>query len=242
MEDGEFKTFRRKVHSKCFLTSLHFAVIKQKNIPTQPSTKPSLNPPKTYLMFYAVIGEMEFNQIIPKPIPDASADRIRVQKFQDQIGSIQCMHGWIQELHVEPSLESPDEDPTRCGIGTVLTELCLIDPDINSRREGNQAFQNLSPFIEFPLIIYHCHQLVGLQMAAFPPGGAHTYFNAAINMRYFVLIVEPEEATRQSSINIYPTLDAKTKYDKNTGSIEPCCNHGICLAYGRNWYFCRLKF
>ena len=127
MEDREIKTFRRQDKPFCTLTSSYFAVIKHKNIPTQPSTKPSLNPPKTYLMFYAVIGEMKLNQIIPTPIDNAPEDRIRVRKYEDQIGYIRCMHGWIQEVSVEPSLESPNEDPRGCGIGTVLTELCLID-------------------------------------------------------------------------------------------------------------------
>ena len=238
MEDSEIKTFRRNDNPSCTLTSLYFSVLKHENFgPMVDRSNPSsFN--GTYFTFYAIIGELKVNQTYPVPVANPVT---KGQTYEGQIGSIQCMHGWIEELLIAPSDESPEENPLRCGIGTVLTELCLIDPDIGARREGNRAERYLRGFHELPMIQRHCDRLVGLVMAAEPIGGGHTYFTAAINMRYFVVIVEHCEDD-QHPIDIYPTQEAKEKYNTTTGNIDEYCDRGInprgCRAYGSTWYFC----
>ena len=59
------------------------------------------------------------------------------RRYHDQIGYATCLHGWIDMVSVVPYAQN-------CGIATVLTELCLIDPDINKNIEGNQAIKEIS--------------------------------------------------------------------------------------------------
>ena len=239
MEDREYLTFRRNDGGGCTLTSLYFTVLKEAN--------------DIYFVFYAIIGEF-VNETEFTELPIAIREEPK-RKYVNQIAFIQCSHGWIDDLEVfEQSLNpgGPTQNPQRCGIGTVLTELCLIDPDINVRRRGNIAREILSGYpAEFSMVERDCQRLVGLWMAVDLEAAAYVYFTAAINMRYLLLLIEASDgSTRRTpgrkpdylgqKINIYPTLVAKYKYDQDTGSILPCgtCDE-ICDAYGRRWFFCR---
>ena len=155
-------------------------------------------------MFYAIAGDP--NEILNETtgdlqratfneIPDATSQR----RYENQIGYIRCLHGWIHHLKVfenSLTLEGQPENPLRCGIGTVLTELCLIDPDVNARRsqndqgQGNRALEHLRGFEELEMVKNDCDKLVGLRMASNPKSTAHTYFTAAINMKYGRLLVD----------------------------------------------------
>ena len=226
MEDGEYKTFRRKDDPSCNLRSLYFTVLKTENRFTSNDL---------HVTYYAITGEdTEFTQI-----PRATLKR----KFVNQIAVIQCTHGWIDDLEVfEESLNpgGPTEKALRCGIGTVLTELCLIDPDISAGRQGNLAGEMLEEFPEFTdRVMRNCHHLVGLRMATKKKATAHVYFNAAINMIYGLLLIEDFYGPDSNSIKIYPTQAAKDNYDSDTGRILPCgqCSE-TCQAWGRRWFFC----
>ena len=90
----------------------------------------------------------------------------RTHKYNHQIAYIKCSHGWIYQLEVfDQSLGEvgPFEDPKRCGVGIVLTELCLIDPTINNLQEGNLAFDYLEDQqTAFDFVVKYCQKLVGL--------------------------------------------------------------------------------
>ena len=234
MEDGEYFTFRRKVDPKCLLSSLFFTVLKEE------WREEGSN--DLYFTFYAMTGEV--NEGLTK-LPNYDSDimmQFECEKYLNQIGAIRCTHGWIDQLVVfEQSLNpgGPTENPQRCGIGTILTELCLIDPGVNNRRHGNLALGTLRGFPDFQRVRRNCYKIVGLAMVANPYEGAHVYFNAAINMRYGLLLMEAQN----SSLKIYSTQVAKDNYDSDTGSILPCedCSD-VCHAWGFTWFFCAKRF
>lgn len=239
MEEEEILEFQRNPvrYPECTLTSLHYSVLKRHHRRAsfpQPSTR------EFYFTFYAFTGETYGENLTE--LPNANWKRMYV----NQIAYIQCTHGWIDDLTVfdyplTPVLNlNPTESPKRCGIGTVLTELCLIDPGINVRRQGNLARHILSGFpVEFPRVERDCPTLVGLGCATDTMAGAHTYFTAGINMGYRLLLIEVRDDEGQYSIKTFPTDDAKRDYNVETGRIEPCdeCSD-MCQAWGRRWFFC----
>ena len=200
---------------------------------------------ESFFFFYAVSprannGFKELNNIYP-PWP--------TDKFQHQLAYIVCKHGWIEILNVfDKSLDieghrKGQDYPRGCGIGIVLTELCLIDPSVNSMKgknkdkikgianeEGNEALRLLTPEMK-ELVKENCYKLVGLSMMANPPSAGHLYFSAAINMGYDKMYVD-----LTTDYKIYDTKIAKQNY-KN-GDIDACCGNDRCDAYDRNWIFC----
>ena len=236
IKDGEHFTFRRNDNPHCTLTSLYFTVIK---------TERRFTSSDLHFTFYAITGEATPNQTEFTELANPTLKR----RYVNQIAVIECTHGWIDNLDVFDRSLNPGgatESPKRCGIGTVLTELCLIDPDINSGKEGNLAREILSEFPEFAdRVKRNCHFMVGLGMAAQPYEGANVYFNAAINMVYGLLLIEtsttenPIDYSDPNAIRIFPTQKAKDDYDPNTGHIVPCADcDGMCEAWGRRWFFC----
>ena len=227
MEDGEIVIFQRNVDPRCTMTSLHFTVIKEE---TREEGTNDL-----YFMFYAIAGEHNDGLTI---LPQTD---LPLEKYVNQIGVNRCTHGWIDELKVfEESLNpgGPTENPLSCGIGTILTELCLIDPGIYNRKQGNLALGILQGFSDFQRVRLYCYKIVGLGMASNPKNRAHVYFTAAINMKYRLLLIESSSGTG-SSLKIFRTQIAKNNYDGVTGSILPCedCSD-VCPAWGYTWFFC----
>ena len=186
--------------------------------------------------FFAIHGTSHFTK---KPRTknwgvDILGRRFSGQRFlEDYIGQIavaHCRHGHIDFVKVS---SKRNHDARQCGIATVLTELCLLDPDIHERGEGNSAYKMLQKYQTET----NCIQMVGLQMSARPLSGAHAYFSAAINTGFNKLIVVWWGFRRQS---IYDTVVAKQNYDAKTGYIEPCCqNEDICRAEDAFWIFCK---
>ena len=247
MDRGKVMTFQTKSHKDCNLTSRYFTVVKANH------TRDVVDD-GTHLMFYAITGDFGDHAVfddIVKELPRAT----RKRKYQHQIAYIHCTHGWIHDLTVfERSLgvQGPFENPRRCGIGTVLTELCLIDPEVNVRGEGNLALDNLNAYSSMVNMVQtHCHKLVGLRMAADPRAAGVMYLTAAIAMGYEYLIVDstwPQTDEKpnvshsdkdKNPIKIYETQVAQAHYDAPTGIIKPCgCYQKECQAYQRRWFFC----
>ena len=235
MEDGAYQSFRRKDDPDCLLSSLYFTVTKDEVT--------DIDTNATNFMFYAIIGDINAtnNPVTPQE-PGTEG-----QKFENQIGLIHCSRGWIENLRVMPSGERPNENPLRCGIGTVLTELCLIDPGVNIGGQDNIGQQTLSEYTQWEMVKHYCGKLVGLTMVAEPRSGGRTYFTAAINMGYVAFLLEPdlferEFGTGQSAfenpINVFSTRAAKELYDIDTGIIRRGERQASCRAWGGTWYFC----
>lgn len=77
--------------------------------------------------FYAISGVTDFSEILNGNV---------THKFESQVAYIRCSHGWIHWLDVFRNRlgVTIQENARGCGIGVVLTELCLIDPDIIKMR------------------------------------------------------------------------------------------------------------
>ena len=165
------------------------------------------------------------------------------RRYHKQIGYATCLHGWIDMVSVVPYAQN-------CGIATVLTELCLIDPNINKNIQGNRAVKEIfRRNIEETFSLEsrtddkmvrdvanhlrdHCSHLVGLEMKAKPLKGAYAYFSAAKRMGYQYMVVQfyDHARKRRSNPNSETPCGQKFKYyevevaqglfDPNTGNIE----------------------
>ena len=154
--------------------------------------------------FYAIQGK-ELEELVEddetKKIGGEDDDVYnREDRYKNQLGRITCKPGWIEYVRVNDNAQG-------CGLGTVLTEMCMIDPVLtrndvksnlvykklkaNFKKEGRQeAFSHLET---------RCNSLIGLEMAAKPVkgpdgddvhAGAFAYFKAAMQMNYHFMVVE----------------------------------------------------
>ena len=169
----------------------------------------------------------------------------------DELGYINCSPGWIEMVEIHD--DEGALNARKCGISTVLTELCFIDPEINylyhprTNKESN-AVKKLKEYPdEFKQVQENCKKLVGMRMAATPKEGAYAYFSAAERWNYGQLLVQINDS-KDVHFHIFLTKDAKNKYDKETGHIdlrgESCsksCQGKMCKAYEEIWYFCKDK-
>ena len=248
MEINEVVIFRRrrKSASHCNLNSLYFTVKK---------TKGEFYG-RDIFMFYAIGRDVSIEGSFDEVVEEL-ANSNRTHKYNHQIAYIKCSHGWIYQLEVfDQSLGEvgPFEDPKRCGIGIVLTELCLIDPQINDLKEGNRAFDYLEDQqTAYDFVMKYCQKLVGLKMAAetigpIPRSGGHTYLTAAIRMRYDRLLINTGDCDDHSygppdpnPVKFYEPKIAKDNYVSVTGNINACGRNGRCEAYKQSWFFCSFK-
>jgi hypothetical protein len=239
MVNGETRTFRvankyfkqRAGREVCSMTSKTFTVIRIDG--------PKTNSHGTFhgSDFYAISGRTDFEEL------DGGNE---THRYESQGAFIQCTYGWINELEVfDKSLEISiggfewrvPENAHGCGIGVVLTELCLLDPRLSNFDLTNAARTQLERVSEhaFGLVSGACRKLVGLFMAALPINGAGVYFSAAIRMGYGHLIVLQYDG----EFNVYETVVAREHFDSNTGIINPCCGDPKrCSAWYADWYFC----
>ena len=241
---NDFAVFQtRNDQGRCQLSSSHFTVVKKVIA--------------DYFIFYAITGETNNTDLLPEPpdssdhLPDEVRTKLRI--YEGQIAFIVCTHGWIDLLDVFPaSLGASRENPARCGVGTLLSELCLIDPTVNRGKvEGNEARKQLQKYRNaFDMSEKHCNRLVGLEMEAQyvweAKFGGRVYLTAAQNMGYGILMVDrtPKKSINvfgyeEYEVTIYQTHIAREHYDPKSGNILPCCGKDYeCDANARNWFFC----
>ena len=243
MDADEKITFRTKVSPDCKLGHKTFTVMK-KSI-RHGATKSALDRFKFYAIarrFDSFI-ELEGNQL---------SDRI----YKHQIGAITCGPGWIFNLDVYNNAELKIKNEQgqyidrivnarKCGVGVVLTELCLLDSDIHALDQHNRGKARLD---ENEITLYrNCHKFVGLTMAAHSPGDGYVYLSSGIRTGYQRLLVYngglmAGEIGGEDELdyNTYDLRDARQNFDSSTGNIEPCCGNYRCEAWNRNWYLCKL--
>ena len=247
MREGESRTFtinskyftKRPGREHCRLFPRAFTVLKKKV-----HIKDFEADPLDQTLFFAVSGRIDFQNI---------TDGNNTHTYEHQVASIRCIPGFIEGLEVfEKSLEPEgmlsfppawpgvrrkSQNSRGCGIGIVLTELCLIDPEFNNMDSKNKAKTQLLKNIDkdgYELLSKTCVKLVGLVMSATPVGAAHVYFSAADRMGYGKLgIAQP------TRLNIYETSVARKNFNAETGIIQACCEEkNECSAVWRTWYFC----
>ena len=227
-ENAATYTVSKLKHRNCKLaTGSHL------NLVTTYRVMKMLSNDQSSIRCFAIHGTAHFTKK-PRISGDILGRQFSGQRFlEDYIGQVavaHCRHGHIDLVKVS---SKRNHDARQCGIATVLTELCLLDPDIHQRGEGNSAYKMLQKYQTET----NCIQMVELQMSARPLSGAHAYFSAAINTGFNKLIVVWWGFRRQS---VYDTVVAKQNYDAKTGYIEPCCqNEDICRAEDAFWIFCK---
>ena len=237
MDDGETKTFNRRIKPSCKMRRTHFTVMKR--------VEPQIGGIRglTFFNFYA---KYDFQREVVEDfieVPGGSDTR----KYDHQIAIMRCGPGWIHQLTVfEKSVETtpqinPYENARLCGIGVLLTELCMLDLGISRVNNDNKARRELSTF-SFPLF-GSCQRLVGLTLAN--PQAAHVWFHAARRAGYNKLIVRKScnegrgtECEDTNSHSIWDLETARGLFDENSGRIEPLCGHNRCEVRSCAWYFC----
>ena len=140
-----------------------------------------------------------------------------------------------------------------CGISTVLSELCFIDPDINyiyhpKTRKLNWSLRLLKKFPDQQKDLEeNCKTLMTLRMAANPKTGAYAYFSAARRWNYRQMLIKVDTGLNGQPVHFhrFMTADAQKRYDKETGNIridEHCtdaCEGNMCKGVTQMWYFCK---
>ena len=140
-----------------------------------------------------------------------------------------------------------------CGISTVLSELCFIDPDINyiyhpKTRKLNWSLRLLKKFPDQAKDLEeNCKTLMTLRMAANPKTGAYAYFTAARRWNYRQMLIKVDTGLNDKPVHFhrFMTADAQKRYDKETGNIridEYCtdaCEGNMCKGVTQMWYFCK---
>lgn len=201
-----------------------------------------------YTNFYAIQGP-EFTRI--RDVTNVDDEGDYEKRYSNQIGFAKCQPGWIDQVWVNNAedLRSDVEiNARRCGIGSVLTQLCLKDPTLNQVHYDNMALQQLNVLdtdgTQVNRIERTCENFVGLHMSAEPKDAACGYFSAAIREHYLqIMIQERYHGTAPiHSFNVYKTKLAKENYNVETGTIAPCNqNAKVCQAFDGLWYFCKEK-
>ena len=171
--NGDMLEFRTKVSPGCRLRHKTFTVMK-KSIRSGVTRSTA-----DRFKFYAV-AVMPFMPLFIELKGNPLTDRI----YEHQIGAITCGPGWIFSLDVYDNvrLKMKNEqgryvnrtvNARICGVGVVLTELCLLDSDIHALDQHNRGKVLLD---EDRITLYsNCHKFVGLTMAAHSPGDGHVY-------------------------------------------------------------------
>ena len=244
MNTDDIMRFQRKLSLDCKLTRRTFAVIKTSQ---QDGVRKSVADRFT---FYAISGRYVYE------IPNRTSNEIgNNRKYENQVAFIKCGPGWIYQLTVfhDARLKIENEDgelvdrvvnAQRCGIGVVLTELCLLDPDIFENDEYSRGKKKLDD--GGTTLHENCDRLVGLAMASSRPGGGIVYLSAAVRIGYHKILIEQScllsgtggaKDNRRTYI-AYNTQVAKDNFKVLSGEIRPCAGNENCEAWHKNWYLC----
>ena len=164
----------------------------------------------------------------------------KATKYKSQIGYATCLPGWIDLVRI-------DNLARGCGISTVLSELCMIDPQIYSIDNENEAIENVenSEGEQANFIAHHlrnrCSHLIGLVMVADPLTGAYAYFSGAIRLKYEYMVVHLYDRKRRECTHQFLSFNVKTAqtlYKEDTGKIGDIDGSG----YEAKWYFCKYMY
>ena len=199
---------------------------------------------KTHFYFFAVHGsDFVLNDKITEEDKKSNPGIVRTHRFLKQVGFIDCPKGQVFRLDVnkEPT------DGRRCGIGTVLSQLCLIDPEIYEPGKQNDATKILlddmlheSPDAKVAdWLMWKCERLVAIHVQTIPRGAGKTYLQAGLKTGFETVAIIWKAVPKK--ISIYKTKLALENFKPQTGSIGPCEGHKEeCNAFNQKWIFCRL--
>ena len=156
-------------------------------------------------------------------------------RYRNDLGYIKCSKGFIEMVWVNNDDDCRWIPARECGIATVFTSLCMVDPELDMLPDsgltenfiGRHATKLISD------IEKRCRRFVGLVMAADPLTGAYAYFSAAMKIGYKKMLVLDDTTTQHPQPSEWMnTEDAKKEYDSNTGKI------GEFGMRDPIWWFC----
>ena len=164
---------------------------------------------------------------------------------KQEIASAACSPGWINTVDVEPFARG-------CGISTILTELCLLDPAVNEldpSDENSVSNRALSMIIDYPVdadnVKYYCKAFVGMIMVSKQASGPHGYFNAALRQGYKRMLILSRHKLHylwvQDAKRLYQSEPSPCKGwigNENEGCPH-CDNGGAIEALNHEWFFCK---
>ena len=145
-------------------------------------------------------------------------------RYKNQLGYISCTKGFIYQVSINEKPECAFE------MTTVLTTLCMIDPELNRMDELNYSFNKLEADGPMEFVSEHCGNLIGVTMSEKKRKKVYAYFTAAVASGYTKMLVKGE-----NDVN-YVVLDlniAEKEYNSENGTIknvDPRWNY---------WIFCK---
>ena len=168
---------------------------------------------------------------------------------------LNCDHGHISQLKTKGKAEN-------CGIGRILTELCMNEKNLHRTSflgvNKNLAFDKMDEYIRIygkkveheekvnklkklkERFSSHCSKLIYLWMKAKPPTGAHVYFNSAIHAGFTELFM----INAYSLFEFYPDegpCPVKTLQDRYSDDGFMVEGDKKKNVVGWNWFFCQPK-
>ena len=151
------------------------------------------------------------------------------------IGYAECERGMIYFVEVKETAQG-------CGIGKVLSSLCMLDPSIhkleNSKALASSAKEWTHGEAKF---LEQCRRLIGLNMSSKTVAGGFAYINAAHLTGYQYLVVQVFDSDKSCVKDEFVRYEihwirAEGKYNGKTGLIAGDKGTGK----GANWLFCSL--
>ena len=248
MDTGDTETFRISrfkkaepvLSRKCTLKADHYKVRKlQHALKLQPGAIGF-----TFLVIpgdHEALGDKKGNLLANEEIADSVFRK-------SNIATARCELGLISFMFVQKRARN-------CGIGTVLSELCMVDPNIYRNTEKNHVLKFLSGIstdlaIQIrELLSSRCiNGLVGLENEAESSGG-FTYLSAAQRMSYQYMVVQfhndkienHDHSSGQcvQKFRVFKVTDALKLFDGATGRIEDEFGDNAGSGEKAMWYFCR---
>ena len=219
------------------------------HINTDSNTECPLSPAKYFVMKHFRINRFREDEFVFYAADYSAVIETRFSipdfptKGAAKIGQITCRQGMIDVVHI-------NNHARRCGVAKVLSALCMLDPQIHSVEEGNNAFRVLDRYMNNVQVDYlrKCLRLVALVNDAKPYVGAFAYLKAAhlSGLQYLVVRRNTRELRRLPKrakdcygefLEPYEVNHILTKnlFDGNTGLIENIAGSGTAST----WYFCR---
>ena len=167
---------------------------------------------------------------------------------------VDCDHGYIFELKTKGKAE-------KCGIGRILTELCMNEKDIHRTTyqdpNENKAIKKLENYIRNykerinkakitklkelkKWSLSYCSKMIYLWMTAVPKTGAHVYFNSAVSSGFTELFM----ISHYGDLRFYPdegpcaVKTLQERYSDDGYMIEGDKKNDVGAW---NWFFCQPK-
>ena len=192
------------------------------------------------------------NEITVRKSVDLNLRTFEVVRYE-QDAFIKCSSGYVDKL-------SAVGVTNNCGIGKILTKLCLMEENIHEveNNKENQAVSEIRSWVEEcksqesckeedhqeelveleKWVNAECSKLVGLFMNSDTRGGGYVYFNSAIDTGFsqmFIKIVHydmyPKDSCRSVEV-------LKERYNADGEMVD---GDDVVYVNRQFWFFCKPK-